>query len=453
MRRYFGVFAVVFAVVLVAILPVFSQDVSLTVYNQNRALVREVRPMTMNPGTSVVSFTDVAALIDPTSVHFKSTTTQDKLSVLEQNYEYDLVGPQKILEKYVDQDIRLVTDKGEIMSGKLLSASSEDVVVQDDKGGIRIVKGKSIQNFDFPKLPDGLITKPTLVWQIENTGPKNQNVEVSYLTSGINWHAEYVAVADPLDKQIGLSGWVSIENRSGSTYKNAKLKLVAGDVNVVQEGPIRAFAEDRVLAKAASVPQFEEKSFFEYHLYTLSRKATVKDNQTKQISLFPLTQTPVQKLFLYDGASNGEKVRVQLEFKNSKKDGLGMPLPKGKIRVYKEDTDGSLEFVGEDMIDHTPLDEKVRIYLGNAFDLVGERVQKSTSQLSNRSREEEYEITLRNHKKEAVEIVVSERFWGNWKLLKNSSSFTKKDARTAEFKIPVPANGEAVLAYTVLLSW
>lgn len=442
-----------YVMVFSAFVPLLAQDVSLTVYNQNRALVRDVRSMSLESGTSVVSFADVAAQIDATSVHFKSITAPDKLSVLEQNYEYDLVGPQKILEKYVDQDIRLVTDKGEIMSGKLLSASGEDIVIQDEKGGIRIVKGKSIQNFDFPKLPEGLITRPTLVWQVENSGPKNHNVEVSYLTGGVNWHAEYVAVADPQDKQIDLSGWVSIENQSGTTYQNAKLKLVAGDVNIVEEGPVRAFAEDRMLMKAAAAPQFEEKSFFEYHLYTLQRRATVKDNQIKQISLFPPSRTSVQKLFLYDGAQYGEKVRVQLEFKNSKKDGLGMPLPKGKIRVYKEDTDGSLEFIGEDMIDHTPSDEKVRIYLGNAFDLVGERVQKATRKISNRSREEDYEIKLRNHKKEAVEIVVSERFWGDWKLTKNSLPFMQKDSRTAEFKIPVPADGETILTYTVLLTW
>ncbi len=430
-----------------------AQDISLTVYNQNRALVRDIRSLDLASGTGIVSITDVAAAMDPTSVHFKSATAPDKLAVLEQNYEYDLVGSQKILEKYVDHDIRLVTDKGEIMSGKLLSASGEDVVIQDEKGGIRIVKGKSIQNFDFPKLPEGLITRPTLVWQVDNAGPKKQDVELSYLTGGVNWHAEYVAVTDAQDKQLDVSGWVSIENHSGTAYRNAKLKLVAGDVNVVQERAAGGFMEDRAVLKAAAAPQFEEKSFFEYHLYTLQRRTTVKNNETKQVALFPPSRTAAQKLFLYDGASYGDKVRVQIEFKNGKKEGLGMPLPKGKVRVYKQDTDGSLEFIGEDAIDHTPADEKVRLYLGNAFDLTGERVQKATRKVSNRSREEDYEIKLRNHKKEAVEIVVSERFWGDWNLTKQSAPSVKKDSRTAEFKIPVQPNSEAVIQYTVLLSW
>jgi hypothetical protein len=449
MKKSIFAFAVAFA----AFLPLLAQDVSLTVYNQNRALVRDVRSLDLSTGIGTVSITDVAATIDPTSVHIKSVTAPDKLNVLEQNYEYDLVGSQKILEKYVDQDIRLVTDKGEIMSGMLLSASGEDVVIQNEKGGIRIIKGKAIQSFDFSKLPEGLITRPTLVWQVDNAGPKKQDVEVSYLTFGVNWHAEYVAVTDAQDKQLDLSGWVSIENNSGATYKNAKLKLVAGDVNVIQERRVSGFAEDRAVLKAAAEPQFEEKSFFEYHLYTLQHRTTVKNNETKQIALFPPSQTPAQKLFLYDGAAYGDKVRVHLEFKNGKKEGLGMPLPKGKVRVYKQDTDGSLEFIGEDMIDHTPADEKVRLFLGNAFDLVGERVQKATRKISNRSREEDYEIRLRNHKKEAVEITVSERFWGDWKITSQSIQSVKKDSRTAEFKIPVKPDGEAMLTYTVLLSW
>jgi hypothetical protein len=442
-----------FSFAILAVCTASAQDISLTVYNQNRALVRDIRSLDLAAGTCTVSFTDVAAAMDPTSVHFKSATAPDKLAVLEQNYEYDLVGSQKLLEKYVDQDIRLVTDKGEIMPGKLLSASGEDVVIQDEKGGIRVVKGKSIQNFDFPKLPEGLITRPTLVWQVDNAGPKKQDVEVSYLTGGVNWHAEYVAVTDAQDKQLDVSGWVSVENQSGASFRNAKLKLVAGDVNVVQERAAGGFMEDRAVLKAAAAPQFEEKSFFEYHMYTLQRRTTVKNNETKQVALFPPSRTTAQKLFLYDGASYGDKVRVQIEFKNAKKEGLGMPLPKGKVRVYKQDTDGSLEFIGEDAIDHTPADEKVRLYLGNAFDLTGERVQKATRKVSNRSREEDYEIKLRNHKKEAVEIVVSEKFWGDWNMTKQSAPSVKKDSRTAEFKIPVQPNAEAVLQYTVLLSW
>jgi hypothetical protein len=432
-----------------------AQDVAITVYNQNRALVRESRDLSVKSGKSTLSFTNVAAQIDPTSVYFKSLSQPDKLAILEQNFEYDLVNANKILQKYVDESIRIVMEKGEQFEGKLLNATGSNIVIQDIEGGIKIVQGNQIQHFDFPSLPEGLITRPTLVWLVNNTGLQKQKTEVSYLTSGMNWHAEYVAVTDVKDENLDLSGWVSIENQCGITFENAKLKLVAGDVHLVSESRgrrIEALADKRAMTLAAE-PQFEEKSFFEYHLYTLQRKTTLKNNQTKQVSLFPSTTTKTKKIFVYDGARYGEKVRVNLEFKNSKKDGLGIPLPKGKIRVYKEDTDGALEFIGEDEIDHTPKDEDVRIFLGNAFDLVGERTQTSSEKISRRSRKDAFEIVLKNHKEEAVRIVVVEHFWGDWTLSDTTHPYKKKDAFTAEFEIPVPADGEVTLKYTVTMKW
>ncbi len=431
----------------------FAQDVSLTVYNQNRALVREIRKLMINPGISTIPFTDVAAQIDPTSVHFQSLTSPDKLTILEQNYEYDLVNSSKILEKYIDESIRIVTKEGEVFNGELLSASGSDVVIQNEEGGIRVIRSDGIQHFDFPKLPEGLLTRPTLIWMVENQGPNEQNGEISYLTNGVNWHAEYVAVTDAEDKNINLSGWVSIDNRSGADYQNAKLKLVAGDVNVVQESYRGGdmMLEATAIAKAA--PQFEESGLFEYHLYTLQRRTTIQNNQIKQVSLFPPAKTKIQKIFIYDGAMYDQKVRVHIEFKNSQGDGLGIPLPKGKIRVYKEDQDGALEFIGEDQIDHTPIDEKVRIFLGNAFDLVGERTVKSSRSISARSREEEIEIVLKNHKEEDVEIVVEEHFYGDWNINKSSYPFLKKDAYTTQFIIAVPSQGEKTLDYTVTTRW
>ena len=430
-----------------------AQDIALTVYNQNRALVREIRKLSINPGISTIIFTGVAAQIDPTSVHFQSLTSLDKLIILEQNYEYDLVSSSKILEKYIDESIRIVINEGEVFNGKLLSASGSDIVIQNEEGGIRVIRSDGIQHFDFPKLPEGLLTRPTLIWMVENQGPNEQNGEISYLTNGINWHAEYVAVTDAEDKNINLSGWVSIDNRSGADYQNAKLKLVAGDVNVVQG----AFRGGDMMMEAASVakaaPQFEESGLFEYHLYTLQRRTTIQNNQIKQVSLFPPAKTKTQKIYIYDGAMYDQKVRVHLEFKNSQGDGLGLPLPKGKIRVYKEDQDGALEFIGEDQIDHTPIDEKVRIFLGNAFDLVGERTVKSSRSISARSREEEIEIVLKNHKGEDVDIVVEEHFYGDWTINKSSNPFLKKDAYTAEFMIAVPSQGEKTLDYTVMTRW
>ncbi len=432
-----------------------AQNLSLTIYNQNLALVREKRILSLKPGISTISFTNVAGRIDPTSVHFKSLTSPEKLTILEQNYEYDLVNADKIMRKYLGKNIKLVTKKGEVFDGKLLTASGSNIVIQDENSEIKIIRDNTVEHFDFPELPEGLITHPTLIWLIENQGPKNQQTEISYLTHGINWHAEYVAVVGQTEKDLDIGGWVSIENQSGATYTNAKLKLVAGEVHQIKP-ETKPFSETRRtlmgIEKTIS-PQFEEKAFFEYHLYTLQRKTTLKNNQTKQISLFPSAITRTKKLFIYDHYKNDKKIGVYLEFKNSKKDGLGLPLPKGKIRVYKRDTDKALEFIGEDLIDHTPVDENVRIFLGNAFDLVGNRVEKSSKKISYAAREEEYEITLKNHKKEDVKIVVVEHFYGDWKILKHSYPFVKKDARTIEFTIPVPAHGKAILSYTVFRGW
>lgn len=435
---------------------VFSQqeEVAITVYNNNLALVKDRRIIDLKSGVNPLEFMDVAARIDPTSVHFKSITAPDQVAILEQNYEFDLVNTTKLLEKYVDQEITVITKESAYM-GTLLSGAQSQIMLREKSGTIRVINNDAILNLEFPKLPDGLITRPTLVWLLENKKPGKHETQVSYLTDGIKWHAEYIAVSLKNDTDLELSGWVSIDNRSGATYEDAKLKLVAGDVNRVQERALRPMAKkiDMGLAASLAAPQFEEKEFFEYHLYTLQRSATVKDNQIKQISLFPSAETKVKKIFTYD-SNYPDKVRVNLEFKNSKEAGLGMPLPEGKIRVYKEDeADKSLEFIGEDKIKHTPKDEKVRIYLGNAFDIVGERIQTDQRQLGNRSREQSYEIKLRNHKKEAVQVVVVEHAWGDWEIRQSSRKYNKKDASTIEFTVDVPKDGEAVVTYTIVTRW
>jgi hypothetical protein len=448
MKRYLSVIAF-----LTAASAVSAQDVSVTVYNQNRAVVRDVRKLELKSGVSTVSFKDVAARIDPTTVHFRPVLNPENLQVLEQNFEYDLASSQTILDKYVDQSIRLFTEKGAMYRGTLLSGAG-DVVIQDSLGGVQVVQRAQIERFDFPKLPDGLITRPTLVWMVDNQGSVKQDVEVSYMTDGMNWHAEYVAVASSDDKSLDLSGWVSIENQSGIGYPNAKLKLVAGDVNIIQPPQEPMYRLQKLdVASASSVSQFDEKAFFEYHLYTLQRKADLLNNQTKQISLFPPAMTKVEKVFIYDGARNDKKINVRLEFKNGKTEGLGMPLPKGKVRVYKKDTDGSLEFIGEDQIDHTPVDEKIRLSLGNAFDLTGERVQKDIRKTGDQSQEITVEITLRNHKKDDVKITAVEHLWGDWKIKESNFPFVKKDANTAEFAVPVPAQKDTVLTYTAKTKW
>jgi len=434
-------------------------EVAVTIYNQNLGLVKDVRELQFEKGRSIIKFTDVAAQIDPTSVHFKPVNASDRVSILEQNYQYDLVSSTKILQKYVDEEIELFTRsagseaQGKSYKGRLLSYSNDNVTLQEAGGAIRIVRLNEVRDLYFPTLPEGLITKPTLVWLLESQVDGKRKAEVSYLTGGINWHAEYVAVVDQKDENLELGGWVSIDNRSGATYQEAKVKLIAGEMHRVREErvPRLAKAEMMLDMAATGAPQFEEKAFFEYHLYTLLRPATIKDNEIKQVSLFPSTDVSVKKIFTYDGARYDKKVRVELEFKNSESAGLGMPLPLGKIRVYKEDVDKALEFVGEDRIDHTPKDEKVRVFLGNAFDVVGERQKIDFKKITDDVTDESYRIKLRNHKEQAIEVVVVEHLYGytEWEIRESSLPYEKKDATTIEFKAGLAPDEEVVLTYTV----
>jgi hypothetical protein len=427
-----------------------NPQVRVTVYNNNLALVHETRQVDLPKPTGVFSFRDVAALIDPTSVHFKSVSSPAAVRVLEQNFEYDLVSAEKILQRYIDQNVRLVTKQGSPVEGKLLNAAG-NVVVQAADNSIRILNNSEIVSTDLPKLPEGLITRPTLVWQVQNNGAANQMVEVSYLTGGMSWHAEYVGVLDANDQNMELTAWVSIDNNSGATYKDAKLLLIAGDVHRA-EPPERIMRKTMQMESMAAAPDFEEKEFFEYHLYSLVRPSTLKDHQQKQIELFPAAKTAVVKEYTYDGARNQKNVNVTITFKNKKDAGLGMPLPAGKVRLYKPEGEAQV-LVGEDNIDHTPRDEEVRLNVGNAFDIVGERTQLSFRQAGDRANEEKVKITLRNHKDVAITVIVVEHFGGDWTIRESTLQHKKKDGRTAEWRVPVAANGEASVEYTVFRTW
>lgn len=296
MKKY--IFSIIlFSLFVIANSMAQGKQVSITIYQNNLGLVRDVREMDLKEGNQEIRFTDVASLIDPTSVHFKSLTEPEQVTILEQNYEYDLVSAEKILQKYIDQVVQLFTKEGKIFEGKLLSASG-NVVLEKKDGGIQSIAMANIQNMDFPKLPAGLITRPTLVWYLSSEKAGKHNMETSYLTDGIGWHAEYVALVNKDETALDLSAWVSVNNQSGTDYENAKLKLVAGDIHRITPLPPRYIGyEERAMVKAAPAPQFEEKAFFEYHLYTLQRAATIKNNQIKQLSLFPTATTPVKKLY------------------------------------------------------------------------------------------------------------------------------------------------------------
>jgi hypothetical protein len=451
-----------------------SEGIELAVYNQNVALVKDRRTIDLSQGVNEVRFSDVAAQIDPTSVHFRSLTDPEGTVVLEQNYEYDIVGSAKLLQKYVDEQISVVTEDGQEYVGTLLSGA-DDVILQAADGQVTVLKLDQIKEFTFPALPEGLITKPTLVWQLESVLGEAQDVEVTYLTNGINWRANYIVVLADDDQSLDLDGWVTLDNRSGASYEDAKLKLIAGDIHRV---PTNGYVVDegvRYEAEApTAAPQVEEREFFEYHLYEVQRPVTVKDQQTKQIQFVAGKDIPVEKFFVYDGAqiqfwgpyspvddpgygtASNKKVMVMLEFTNGEEEGLGVPLPKGTLRVYKKDLDGSSLLVGEDSIDHTPKDEQVRLYVGDAFDIVGERVQTDFRvEYDEDWMEESYEITLRNHKEEDVEVRVVEHMfrWTEWKLIEQSHEHEKSDAQTIEFRVPVEAGGETKVTYTVRYEW
>lgn len=428
----------ILTLILVPVSALLGRDISLTVYNSNLALIHDVRMIDFKKGTFIHDFTDIPSRIIPTSVHFHA----DKVSVLEQNYEYDLASADKIRQKFIGTKIRAFKEDGTMFEGVLQPSAGGSLVLVDDDGKVLIIQSDKIVHTEFPRMPENFIERPTLIWMLNSASAGERKSEVSYLTEGMNWHAEYVAVTG--QEKLSFTGWVSIDNHSGATFENAKLKLMAGDVHIVQ--PKAKRYERRVtgsafMAEDTQAPQFLEKSFFEYHLYTLQRPSTLKNNQIKQISLFPEAKVAFEQEYVFD-TRLGTKIKVYLVFKNSKKSGLGMPLPGGKIRVYQQDDDGTQEFVGEDLIEHTPRDEEVKILVGEAFDLVGEKVQVDTRTISPKVRELDYKIALRNHKDTEVEIIIREYLHGDWKIISSTHDYKKIDAYTIEFTVKTPPHKE-----------
>jgi hypothetical protein len=439
-------------------------SVSVTVYNQNLALVRETRTLKLDrTGVGTLRFMDVPSQINPRTVHVQPLSGNGP-SVLEQNYEYDLISPEKLMEKYVGRDVEIVEQALDLtnrtVKATLISTNGGPVY----RIGDRIVIGQT-GKVTLPDLPAELVARPTLVWTLNAEKAGATPAEVSYLTDGMNWSADYVAVVDADDKKAGLSGWVTIDNHSGASFKDATLKLVAGDVRRLQPQQVMEGAFlNRSMAKAAGAPQFQEESFFEYHLYTLDRPTTVKDNQTKQLSLFTAPSVPVTKKLLLTGDYNlyrnslgtgaqPQKVAVVLEIVNAQAGGLGMPLPKGTVRVYKKDKSGAEQFVGEDAIDHTPKDETIRLHVGDAFDVVAERSQTDFKAVSPRENESAWSLSLRNRKDEDIVVTVREPMGGDWTLLSSSLPGKKVDQQTLEFEVPVPKGKEVKLTYRVALRW
>jgi hypothetical protein len=460
--------------------PIPGQGVPNAMAVPGYALVRDEREMNIRQGRTQVSFTDVAALIDPTTVTFTSLSDPGT-RVLEQNFQFDLVSTQKLLLKFIDKQITVDKNVGNAVTpitGTLLSAT-DGIVLKGTDGSIYSLPGYT--SVRFPDLPGGLNTRPTLVWDVSSPAGGSQKTRVTYQTGGITWWADYNLIfnegADANSGLLDLSAWVSIINQSGATYGNSKLKLIAGDVHRAQ--PVAMEMRREVLAKASAAPAemdgFTQKDFFEFHLYTLGRPTTLPNNSTKQIELFDQArQIPAKKVLVYYGAlqpylydspytdrsmgvAMNKKVDVYLEFKNDKQYGLGVPLPAGRLRVSQLDkADSSLEFIGEDTIDHTPKDELVRVKLGSAFDVVGERRQVDFAVDSKaRVMEEEIEVKLRNHKSQPVDVIVKENLyrWSKWTIVTKTHNFVKEDARTISFPVKVPKDGETVIRYRVRYSW
>jgi hypothetical protein len=422
-----------------------ARELAVTVYNEDLGVVRDRRSVEVKSGRTELRVSDVAAQIDPTSVHLSGD-----LRVVEQNYAFDLASADKILHRYLGETVDVLAEEGRSYRGALLAYDHQNLVLRGAGGGeeVTIVGREGVHDIRCPALPAGLITRPTLIWIVDGAKGGKADVELSYMTGGMNWHAEYVAVVAENDQSMDLSGWVSVENRSGATYPDAKLKLVAGAIHRARP-PMPVLAKGmRVEAEAADAQQFVERGLFEYHLYELERPSTIADQEVKQISLFAPAHAPVKKIYEYDGMYGGG-VKVTLETENKAAVGLGMPLPAGKVRAMKADRDGRLEFVGEDAIDHTPRDEKVKIRMGEAFDVKGERILADHRQISDRVFEETIEIKLRNRKTEAIEVVVVEHPAGSWEVLESSHPYEKKEAYKIAFKVKVSPDQEVSVRYKV----
>ncbi len=441
-------------------------DLSVTVYNSDSALVRDVRNLDLPRGTFDLSFMDIAATVNPATVLFRSLSEPSRVSVLEQNYEYDLLEPDKLLRKYVGRDVTLVrnrqvdgTTEEEEVTAHLLSYNNQPVW----RIGNEIVTGLHADHIRFPELPTTLYSRPTLIWTLENAGASRHRVEAKYLASKLSWNADYVLTVTRDDKAGDIDGWVTLTNGSGTAFRNAKLQLVAGDLNRVRQNLDRMLRAEEASARPypAAAPMAQE-AFSEYHLYTLGRKTTINNNETKQVSMLSGTGFPVQKRYVVNGnqfyyhnaarpgAPIKDSVEVFYQFKNDEKSGLGMPMPAGTVRVYQADSSGGAQFVGEDRIMHTPKDETLNLKIGNAFDVVCERNQVDFVKIATNVYEIEYAITLRNRKTTPITVEVNEPVGAaTWRMLTASHKWTKTAAFAAQFIVPVDAGAETVLKFRV----
>ena len=451
--------------------PESREAVSLTVYNGGFAVVREVRPLVLREGVQAVRFEGVPAQIDPTSLSLASLSAPGSLSVLEQNYQYNLIGTNSVLDAAVGQRVRIVRDVGDRVvaeTGVLISQPGQGRIIRLDDGRVLVNPEGTIE---LLTLPEGLLSRPSLLWRLaaERGGP--QRVEARYLTDGLSWKADYVAVVDEAETAVDLTGWVTLTNQSGATYPEAGLQLIAGDVRRVRPERPELYMEDGFQARAAMAapPPPQQEAFFEYHLYTFPTPTTIQDRETKQLELLSAADVGTTRRLVVDasgsyfpfyrrgrpgagGATNEVSAAVVLEIENAEANNMGMPLPAGTVRVYKADRRGSLQFLGEDRIEHTPRDETVRLYIGDAFDVVATRREVSSRRINDTTREVTVEVEVRNRKETAAEVDVVERvFYGDWRITESTHTPERLDSRTAQFTLSLEAGETETVRYTARL--
>jgi hypothetical protein len=436
-----------------------QEAVGVTVYNNNFAVISQQRPIAFDKGLNTIRFTDVASAIEPASVNFQCISAPGKIAVLEQNYEYDLVSTSSLFNRYLDKAINISikgsgADQGKNVVGVLMAVRDNNLILKDSSGRLEIISNDSVENISLEQFPEELVTKPTLIWLARAEAAGRELCRVTYTTADLSWKADYSAILSASDDALDISGWVAIDNKSGATYKDATIKLIAGDVRRIGEPQIPR-QRFEAIKMAAALPAFEEKPFMEYHIYTLQRRSTINNNQVKQIEFItPALNVPAKKIYLYERDKKADKVQVKFEFENKKDNGLGIALPKGKVRVFKRDADDMLEFVGEDLIDHTPKDEKASLYIGDAFDIAVE-YKLLDSRVERRARWEKHSIELKNRKDAPVTVFVDEKFspWVNWSIEQSTQPYVKKDATTARFTVELAADSTAAVEYSVMQRW
>ena len=420
-----------------------SHGTELTIYSQGIALVRETRELDLQEGENLVEVTDVTSRIDPSTVIFEDTEYPGTY-IIEQQYMRDAASMNRLLERNIGEEITVIDEEGNSYTGILLSHENGNIVLSTSGNIIAIV---NIARIEFQDQNDGL-TGPALTWLIYSPEAGPRVVSTSYLTEGLSWKADYIVMVDDNENQASINGWATIDNQAGASFNNASLKLVAGDVRRVSGQPPfpEVATEDAAVGQPAE--QFIEGELFDYHIYTLNRTTSLMDGEIKQISLLSEDSVPVEKEYIFESAT-GDRVKVVMNTENTEDNGLGIPLPQGVIRAYAQDPDGTLQFVGEDTIDHTARGEEIRIFVGYAFDITGEKTQTDYQSLGETAERRSYSINLTNQKSEDVNVTVVENIYGDWEIINSSHEYTIVDAFTAEFDVRVPANEEESITYTV----